>query len=200
MKKAALFVSLLFFANVLIAQEGENEEETVRGFKKENLFTGGNIIASFYSGGTTLGVSPHFGYSLTNWLDVAASLNFIYTGEHDEYDNKYRQTNVGPGAFVRIFPLPFLFLQGQYEHNIQTLKVIPFNGTEYKIKENVNSVLVGAGFASGREKGNNTYYYFAVMLDVLAQPNSPYVDSRGGIIPIIRAGFNIALFQGGRNQ
>lgn len=200
MKKALLLLPFLFLVCVLCAQDTEDDEEVSRGFKKENLFTGGNIIASFYSGGTTLGVSPHFGYSLTNWLDVAASLNFIYTGQRDDFETKYRQTNIGPGAFVRVFPLPFLFLQGQYEHNIQTLKVIPFNGTEYKIKENVNSVLVGAGFASGREKGNNTYYYFAVMLDVLKKPNSPYVDSRGGIIPVIRAGFNIALFQGNRDR
>ncbi|MES2892839.1 MAG: hypothetical protein V4725_12520 [Bacteroidota bacterium] len=200
MKKATLFFPFLLMSFVIFAQDPEEDETINRGFKKENLFTGGNVIASFYSGGTTLGVSPHFGYSVTNWLDVAASLNFIYTGQRDEFETKYRQTNIGPGAFIRVFPLPFLFVQGQYERNFQTLKVIPFNGTQYKIKENVNSVLMGAGFASGREKGNNTYYYFAVMLDVLKKPNSPYVDSRGQIIPVIRAGFNIALFQSNRNR
>ena len=200
MKQVIISTVLLLSTFLLSAQDDENEDEVSRGFKKENLFTGGNVIISFYSGGTSLGISPHLGYSITNWLDVAASLNFIYTGESDEFDNKYRQTNVGPGAFVRIFPLPFLFLQGQYEHNIQTLKVIPSFGPEYKIKENANSVLLGAGFASGRERGNNTYYYFAIMFDVLEQPNSPYVDSQWNIIPIIRAGFNIALFQGSRNR
>ena len=196
-----LLMGIFISSTLLFAQEEEPDEEMEnKGFKKENLFTGGNVIISFYSGGTSLGLSPHLGYSITNWLDVAASLNFIYTGESDEFDNKYRQTNVGPGAFVRIFPLPFLFLQGQYEHNIQTLKVIPSFGPEYKIKENANSLLLGAGFASGRERGNNTYYYFAIMFDVLEEPNSPYVDSQGGIIPIIRAGFNIALFQGSRNR
>jgi hypothetical protein len=182
------------------AQDPESEE-TIKasGFKKENLFTGGNVIASFYTGGTTLGVSPHLGYSITNWLDAAVSLNFVYNGQRDEYDTKYRQTNLGPGAFVRVFPVKFLFAQVQYEHNFQKLKIIPPGGTSYKLTEDVNSLLLGAGIATGRERGNNTYYYLSVMFDALKLPNSPYVDSYGRLIPVIRAGFNIALFQGGRN-
>jgi len=157
------------------------------------------VTVSFYTGGTVLGVSPHFGYSITEWLDAAVSLNFIYTGERDQYDTKYRQTNLGPGAFIRIFPVKFLFAQAQYEHNFQTLKILPAVGSSYKSKEDVNSLLLGAGFASGREKGNNTYYYLSVMFDALKLTNSPYVDSYGRLIPVIRAGFNIALFQG-RNR
>ena len=197
MKKTALAVVLMLFTLSPFLKAQEENEERVSGFKKENLFTGGNVIASFYTGGTVLGVSPHFGYSLTNWLDAAVSLNFIYTGETDQYNYKYRQTNIGPGAFVRIFPINFLFAQAQFEHNFQTLKIIPPGSNSYKLKEDVNSLLLGAGFATGRESGNNTYYYFSVMFDALKLTNSPYVDSYGRLIPVIRAGFNIALFQGG---
>ncbi len=186
----------MLFMMALNSSAQDEGEENNGGFKKENLFTGGNVIASFYTGGTVLGVSPHFGYSITNWLDVAASLNFIYTGERDQYDYKFRQTNIGPGAFVRIFPVNFLFAQAQYEHNFQTLKIIPPGSSSYKIKEDVNSLLLGAGISSGREPGNNTYYYFSVMFDALQLKNSPYLDSYGRLIPVIRAGFNIALFQG----
>ncbi len=186
----------MLFTLALTSRAQDEDEEKAGGFKKENLFTGGNVIASFYTGGTVLGVSPHFGYSITNWLDVAASLNFIYTGERDQYDYKFRQTNIGPGAFVRIFPVNFLFAQAQYEHNFQTLKIIPPGGSSYKLKEDVNSLLLGAGISSGREPGNNTYYYFSVMFDALQLKNSPYLDSYGRLIPVIRAGFNIALFQG----
>ena len=193
--KKIILAALLF--NLTFAANAQDEEvESGGGFKKEKLFTGGNVIASFYTGGTVLGVSPHFGYSLTNWLDAAVSLNFIYTGERDRYENKIRQTSFGPGAFVRVFPIKSVFLQGQFEHNFQNLKVIPSGGSSYKQKVDVNSLLLGAGIASGRSPGNNTYYYFSVMFDALKLTNSPYVDSYGRLIPVIRAGFNIALFQG----
>ena len=171
------------------------QEQNSGGFNKSNLFTGGNVTASFYTGGTVLGVSPHLGYSLTPWLDAAVSLNFIYTGQTDLYDNKLRQTNLGPGAFVRLFPINFLFTQAQYEHNFQTIKVIPSGSSSYKLKEDVNSLLIGAGYSSSRQKGSNSYYYFSVMFDALQLKGSPYVDSYGRLIPVIRAGFNIALFR-----
>lgn len=198
MKKIVLAALLFNLSLAVIAQDEDVESDG--GFRKEKLFTGGNVIASFYTGGTVLGVSPHFGYSLTNWLDAAVSFNFIYTGERDQYDTKYRQTSLGPGAFVRIFPIKSVFLQGQFEHNFQTLKIIPPGGSSYKQKIDVNSLLLGAGIASGRAPGNNTYYYFSVMFDALKLPNSPYVDSYGRLIPVIRAGFNIALFQGRSND
>ena len=190
MRKLFLVISLYCFVNTTKAQEGNSA-----GFKKSNLFTGGNVTASFYTGGTVLGVSPHFGYSITPWLDAAVSLNFIYTGQTDLYNNKLRQTNLGPGAFVRLFPVNFLFTQFQYEHNFQSIKVIPSGSSSYKFKEDVNSLLVGAGYSSSRQKGSNSYYYISVMFDALQLKGSPYVDSYGRFIPVIRAGFNIALFR-----
>ena len=177
MKKILLAVLLFNLALAVNAQD-EEEEERTPGFKKEKMFTGGNVILSFYTGGTVLGMSPHLGYSLTNWLDAAVSFNFVYTGETDPYQNKYREYDYGPGAFVRIFPIPFLFAQAQYEHNFQQIDIYSGNST-YHYKQDVNSLLVGAGFASGRMKGNNTYYYFSIMYDALQLPNSPYMDSYG---------------------
>lgn len=194
MKKILLGILIL---NVTLALYAQDEaQENVSGFKKENVFTGGNLTVSFYTGGTALGVSPHLGYSFTKWLDAAVSLNFLYTGENDGFNTRYRQTVVGPGAFVRIFPVQFLFLQSQFEHNFLTLKELPPTGPSKKYKEDVNSLLLGAGYSSGRSRGNNSYYYISVMFDALKLQNSPYVDSRGRLIPVIRAGFNIALFQG----
>ena len=194
MKKILLTVILF---NIAIFVQAQDEDEVKEGgFKKENLFTGGNIIVSFYTGGTVLGASPHLGYSISKWLDAGISLNYIYTGETDQYNYKYRQTSYGPGAFVRIFPIQMFFLQAQYEHNFQNMKYIPPDGDSYKIKEDVNSFLLGAGISSGKAPGNNTYYYFSVMFDVLKLPTSPYIDFYGRSIPVIKAGFNIALFQG----
>jgi hypothetical protein len=197
MKRTMLAVIL--FSLTLAANAQDEEEAEKGGFKKENLFTGGNVIVSFYTGGTVLGASPHLGYSISKWLDAGVSLNYIYTGETDRFNNKFRQSSFGPGTFVRIFPIQLFFLQAQYEHNFQHVKYIPQGGGSYKIKDDVNSLLLGAGISSGKAPGNNTYYYFSVMFDALKLPNSPYVDSYGRLIPVIRAGFNIGLFQG-RNR
>jgi hypothetical protein len=203
--KKTMFIAALFVACLNVsAQETEDESQEPRGFKKENLFTGGNVNASFFNGTTALGVSPYFGYSITNWLDAAVSLNFNYISQRDVqvYGDKVRQTILGPGAFVRLFPVNFLFAQAQFEHNFLTQKYIPADNSSYtrdKYKTDVNSLLLGVGYASGRERDNKTYYYISVSFDVLKLPNSPYVDNLQRSIPIINAGFNIALFQGRRN-
>lgn len=197
MKKIFLLVTVIVFSTSVFAQKTEENEEKPTGFQKDKLFTGGDLTLAFYTGGTTLGVSPYLGYSVTTWLDAAVSLNFVYHGQKDYSGIKYRQTNIGPGAFVRIFPIDFLYLQAQYEHNFINLKVIePGVGTVSKGKTDVNSVLLGAGYSSGRSAGNNSYFYLSVMFDVAQLPNSPYIDSHRRMIPIIRAGYNIGLFQG----
>jgi hypothetical protein len=200
MKGFALLMSVSIFCLSAAAQDEKEQKES--GFKKENLFTGGNLTLQFGNQTTTLGLSPYFGYSLTKWLDVAASVNMNYTSQRDyqELGDKVRQTVYGPGAFVRIFPLNFLFLQGHFEQNFIKFKYIPAeNGTYGPAKESLNasSFLVGGGYAGGRNSGSRSFYYISVLWDVAKGKNSPYVDNLGRTVPIIRAGYNIALFQGG---
>ena len=202
MKKLLILLMITGIASFANAQE-EKEEVADKGFKKEKLFTGGGVTASFFNGATVLGVTPHFGYSLTNWLDAALVVNFNYTSQRDyqQYGDKLRQTVYGPGAFIRLFPVRFLFAQVQFEHNFLHLKYIPAsNGTFLPAKTtlNANSLLLGGGYTSGRTAGNNNYYYLSILFDVMAEKNSPYVDNLQRSIPIIRAGYNIALFQGRR--
>ncbi|MEP7143401.1 MAG: hypothetical protein ABI707_11045 [Ferruginibacter sp.] len=200
MKK--IILAILLFNLALTANAQDEKEESTGGFKKENLFTGGSLNVSFFNGTTALGVSPYFGYSITNWLDVAANLNFNYISERDVDvpGDKLRQTILGPGAFVRIFPVNFLFAQAQFEHNFITQKYVKATGSSYfrdKYKIDNNSLLLGIGYASGREQNGKSYYYFSLSFDVLKLPHSAYVDDSQRSIPIINAGFNIALFQGG---
>ena len=195
-----------FFSISLFAQEKEMEtvtEEKTGWFKKDRLFTGGDLTLGFSNGTTSLGASPYFGYSINKYLDVAVSFNFNYTSQRDYYilGDKARQTLYGPGTFIRVYPLKFLFAQAQYEHNFIRFKYLPANNSGYeKFTESVsaNSFLVGAGYAGGRGDGNNSFYYFSVSWDIIKNKNSPYVDGLGRSIPIIRAGYNIALFQGRR--
>src|SRR4051812_24585709 len=200
MKRIILLAILFNFSLVLKAQE--DDEEKTGGFKKENLFTGGTLNVSFYNGTTYLGLSPYFGYSITKWLDAAVNLNFNYVSQRDiyVYGDKLRQTVVGPGAFVRIYPLKFLFAQAQFEHNFITQKYIPVENGVYTrdlFRTDVNSLLLGGGFASGRDGYNKSFYFMTISFDVLKLANSPYIDNLQRTIPIFNAGFHIALFQGG---
>ena len=203
MKKTFLVLLLSGFVLHSIAQDEKEEkkdkEEKVKGFKKDRLFVGGDVTASFYSGGTTLGISPYFGYSINKYVDVAASIGFTYISQRDYFyqGDKLRQNDFGPGAFVRLYPVHFLFAQAQYEHNFIRQKYIPVpgNGPDEIMRVDANSFLIGGGYTSGRRNGNNTFYYFSVLWDVANLPESPYVDSRGRSVPIIKAGVNFALFQ-----
>ncbi|MEO7394509.1 MAG: hypothetical protein ABIU11_06155 [Chitinophagaceae bacterium] len=200
-------ITLLFLALCInsFAQDTDETKEEAKGFKKEKLFTGGSVNAGFSSQSTILGITPQFGYSLTNWADAGITFNLNYTSVRDyqDYGDKLRQTIYGPGAFIRLFPVKFLFASAQYEYNMIHLKYIPVNNTGYtpnKTNLTASSLLVGGGYSGGRERGSNTYYYISVSWDVLGDANSPYIDGLGRGNPIIRAGYNIGLFQGKRRD
>lgn len=207
-KKIVCSSLLLFGVFVSIhAQKDEGE----KGFKKENLFTGGSVTVSFFNGQTVLGALPHFGYKIADWLDAGVSLNYQYAGARDiyQFDDKLRQNTFGPGVFSRIYPASIIFLQGQFEHNFIKAKYTNPGGQVEQNKYDVSSFLVGGGLANGRQKGATTFYYIAVLVDVMKDINSPYTrvsfnpdnpsQTRVDMTPIIRAGLNIGLFQG-RNR
>lgn len=197
MKKAILFLLIPLYVQVNAQQTDQPPKEKSSKFQKERLFTGGSANIGFATGSTMLGVTPQLGYSVTNWLDAGITFNLNYLSQKDYTGYKIRQTTYGPGAFVRLFPVNFLFATAQYEYNSMHLKEIPnVNGTPAtKYSLDANSLLVGAGYAGGRERGGNSYYYFSIMWDISGDPNSPYKDQYGRLSPVIRAGYNIGLFQ-----
>lgn len=214
MKKWMLFFPALLFIMNAFAQENENEEKGP-WFKKERLFTGGGLQLSFSNNTFIVGASPVLGYSINKWLDAGISFNFTYysnrhvvyynpnTGFYFTSDDKLRQTLLGPGAFVRAYPVKFIFVQAQSEMNFISEKLIYADGTPNKKDHfEVPSLLLGAGYCSGREGIGDLFYYISVSIDVLKNKNSPYVEqiSNGNvnILPIIRAGLQIPLFQGKR--
>jgi hypothetical protein len=194
----ALLLVTFVSANVFAQDEKSGDEEVKKGgFRKENLFAGGTVNAGFGSGTTSLGLGPFFGYSINKYLDVAVSFNYSYTSQRDYYSSaKYRQSIIGPGAFVRIFPVKFLFAQAQYERNFIQQKII-YGGSvpNDKFKVNSSSFLVGPGFASGRDQYNKTFFYLSVLWDLKKDQYSPYLDNQGRVNPVFRAGVNVSLFQ-----
>ncbi|MEO6252044.1 MAG: hypothetical protein ABIO79_01955 [Ferruginibacter sp.] len=220
MKKVVIVLMLLSGTYISKAQDEENRSEEKRGgFKKENLFTGGGLTVSFSNYTTVLGASPVLGYSITKWLDAGIVINFNYgSNRHVTYlvrdpgnpadpgyyitsDDKLRQTVFGPGAFVRIYPVNFLFVQAQAEQNFINQKIIYDNGApSTKTSVSATSILVGAGYCVGRAGTGSLFYYVSIMADIAKNRNSPYVEElasgRINVLPIIRAGLQIPLFQG----
>lgn len=202
MKKICVsFLFLALLAGRVNAQDvKENEEEVKSGLKKENLFAGGTVALGFGNGQTSFGLGPYFGYSINKYIDVAVSLNYNYISQRDYYfpGDKLRQSVIGPGLFTRIYPVKFLFAHAQFEQNFIKLKYIPAANGGYaasKETKSVSSILIGPGFASGRGE-SKSFYYISVLFDIAKNKFSPYTDDQGRVNPIIRAGYNIALFQG----
>ena len=196
MKKWIVLILLPLFFQAKAQNQDENSQETQHGFKPEKLFTGGSANLGFSTGSTSLGITPQIGYSVTNWLDAGINFNLNYLSlKYYVTQDKVRQTTYGPGAFVRLFPVNFLFATGQFEYNSIHVKSIPNIGPDQKFSLDAKSFLIGAGYAGGRERGGNTYYYLSIMWDISGDPNSPYRDQYGNISPVIRAGYNIGLFQ-----
>ncbi len=223
MKKLFVVIVLLNIFYVSIAQDENHSEEKKGGFKKENLFTGGGLTLSFSNYTSVVGASPVLGYSITKWLDAGIVFNFNYgSNRHLTYfvrtnpnnpnegyylttDDKLRQTVFGPGIFARAYPLKFLFVQIQGEHNFINQKIIYDNGAPTdKTSLSATSFLVGAGYCNGREGIGNLFYYVSISADVARNRNSPYVEEtpsgKINILPIIRAGLQVPLFQGKRNR
>jgi hypothetical protein len=203
--KRIIFAFVLLIAVTAANAQYEKKDKKAGGFKKENLFTGGGITASFYSGGTVLGVSPVLGYSINKFIDAGVVANFTYTGIRQYSGDKYRQFVYGPGAFAKIYPVDFLFVQGTFEHNFIAETYKPaYGGATEKYNVQANSFLIGGGYCSGREGVGSLFYYLSVMVDIVKDHNSPYVellqDGSYRALPVIKAGLQIPLFQGGSNR
>lgn len=196
-------------------ENGKQRSDSKKGFRLDNMFSGGGIQLSFAGSTFVGGASPVLGYSINKWLDAGIVANFTYssdrhvtyldpsTGLYYTSDDKLRQTTYGPGAFVKFYPLNFLFIQAQGELNFVSQKLIFDNGApSERIKTSAPSLLLGAGYSGGREGIGSFFYHISVLFDVLRDKNSPYVEKTGNgrinILPIIKAGIQIPLFQGGK--
>jgi hypothetical protein len=197
-KKLLLFcLNTVLILSLSYAQttQDDEEEESIKGFQKYNLFTGGHVAAGLGSGVFSVGVGPYFGYSINKYVDLAVGLNYNYISQRDQFSTiRYRQSVIGPTSFIRVYPVKFLFAHAQYEYNFIKYKVLPGGGLPNQSEKiNVSSFLVGPGFANGRED-ERSFYFISILFDVAKNINSPYTDLQGRIDPIFRVGYNIALF------
>ena len=203
MTKNLLFI--LIAANC-VYYTAQAQDGAKNGFQKEKLFTGGSISLGYSSNSFQVGGSPFLGYSLADWADAGITINYNYTSFRNIYisdpNDKIRKTNYGGGAFTRLYPVRFLFAQAQFEHNFITQKFIPGNGhPAVKTRADANSLLLGAGYSTDRyPDSGRPFFYLSILFDVLNNEFSPYTSSTGNIVPIIRAGIQVPLFQGNSRQ
>jgi hypothetical protein len=204
MRRSLIFLLCLMTFNQIVLAQSEDEESN-KGFRKQNFFTGGSVSLSFFNGAFLVGANPVFGYSLTKWADLGIVANYTYASYRDNYtlNDKLHQSIYGGGLFTRLFPVKFLFAQAQVEHNWLRSKYIPppnSGGISDVQTLSGNSILVGGGYTTGRDpSGKSVYGYLAILFDVSNNSYSPYKDQNRAI-PIFRAGFNIPLFQGNGNR
>ena len=191
-------ILLAVFTLVLISGLYAQDEEKHKGYDPSNWFTGGSVSLGAGYGTFNFGIHPHYGYTVAKWIDFAGVVNFEYQSQRDAYNNKYRSTTYGLGAFTRIFPVHFLFIQAEPEYNFIRQKYIPANsGTTLNQNLHAPSFLLGGGYTTSRSD-KNSFTYLSVLVDVVKDINSPYVDGYGNILPVIRAGINIGLNRGKR--
>lgn len=207
-KRIFVAVMLLGAVSTAMAQEHYNrpsrqERETYtddetygHGFQREHLFIGGNIGLGYDTYSFNAGLSPEIGYSIASWLDLGALVNLNYTSiRADQYYNnniRQRSFNYGIGGFARVYPLPFLFLQAGPEYNWIHYTLTNFNTSPHQsesLTTSAPSLLVGIGYGQ-RMVGKSTMH-LALMVDLLNNPQSPYRDGNGALIPVLKAGFDI---------
>lgn len=202
MYRLPLALLLVISASTTFAQDREPDEP--HGFQKDKLFTGGSISFGLGTHTFQVGGSPVFGYSLANWIDAGVVVNYNYVSYRDVQINndKLRSSTYGGGAFTRLYPLRFVFAQAQFEHNFIKQKYIPGSGYENETTNvEANSLLVGLGLATERYAGDGRpYFYLALLFDVLHNNYSPYLRTDGSIMPILRAGIHVPLFQNQRGK
>ncbi|HXL57118.1 MAG TPA: hypothetical protein VN958_12715 [Chitinophagaceae bacterium] len=198
-KKILLLIVSIIFITGIFAQRTPptyTSDEGAKGFKKENIFIGGGITLGFASNTFQIGASPEIGYSIAQWLDAGLGFNLNYASQSaDPYYNnnvRYHNFNYGGGPFVRLFPLRFLFIQGQLEENWIKVNAKDYNtGYSNEVTYQSTSFIAGIGYAQ-RIVGQSSFYTM-LALDLMRDPNSPYRDYNNAAIPIIRAGFNFYL-------
>jgi len=195
MKKTILFSLFLCAAFISNAQDERSEPDEEKGFKKENVFVGGNFGLTF-GDYTLINLSPQVGYRFSKWFAAGVGINGQYVGYKDRAFNgdvyrKVSQGVAGLNVFGRVFPINNfgLFLQAQPEANYLFGKETYYQPSkeEYKLDATIApSFLLGGGIILG--SGGRGGTMISVMYDVLQHEDSPYSNR-----PIYNFGFVVNL-------
>ncbi len=201
MKKFYLLLMFSFFSAAAIAQVEEEpyREPEIKGFDWNDVFLGGGLGLNVGTGRFGFSVTPEVGYSIADWVDVGLVFNFNYSSIKFQSnaggswaDYKQQNTIFGAGTFLRVYPIPSVFIQLQPEVNWITIKQSMTNTSlTQKFHYNATSVLGGVGYAQ-RIVGRSNFYIM-IGLDLMQEVNSPYRDMYNNAILQYRSGLNFYL-------
>ncbi len=167
-----------------------NAQDT-KGFDKEKVFIGSGVNLGFFNG-FILGLNPEIGYSFNRFIDAGLATNVNYFTQNDQYSSiVYRQFTFGGGPFIRIWPANMFFIGGQFEYNSINYSIKENNTVTGRQKLSAPSLLVGGGYGS-RFVGRSQFST-SIMVDVLRDVNSPYIDYYGRLQPVLRTTFTFYL-------
>lgn len=151
---------------------------------KDSLYYGGNLGIQFTGNGSLIDLSPNVGYKFNKYLSVGLQGIFTNITVRD-INFVYKYTFYGLGSFIRVKPLPYLFLQAEYD-----VLSVPDNFSISKTNRTIADVNL-AGLGIRNELGLNTCYYLLIMYEFVPTPNSPYTYGPFNSPLVYRAGFNI---------
>jgi hypothetical protein len=176
----------LFFLSVSILAIAQEDDETRKKLKRENWYIGSGINVGFVRG-WILGLNPETGYSVGKFLDVGVATNFNYITQNLGTGQTYRFTALGAGPYVRGWIANRFFLTSQFEYNF-IRETFVSNGVKNIDKYNAPSLLVGGGW--GNRFIGQSQFFTSIMIDVLKDPESPYLDrGTNTLLPVFRTGF-----------
>lgn len=188
MKQTILIAASFLIVLTAVAQD---EEPKTKGFNINRVFFGSSVNLGLSGNYLNLGLNPEIGYSLTEWLDagIVANLNYFSQTNSSYKENNF---NYGVGGFLRVWPLNFVHIQIQPEYNwISSSRIFNTASPTQKYNSSAGSLLAGIGYGS-RQIGSR-FSHFTIMIDLLQELNSPYIDQYGGQLPVFRAGFGVYL-------
>ncbi len=152
---------------------------------KDSLYYGGNLGLQLTGNGSLIDISPNVGYKFNKYASVGIQGIFTNITFRQSQSFTYKYMFYGAGAFVRIKPLNFLFLQAEYD-----VLSVPDNFALSTTKRTIADVSL-AGLGLRNEMGPNSCYYLFLMYEFSPTPNSPYSNGPFNSPLVYRAGFNI---------
>ena len=190
MKILAIIMRSVFLMMLLLSNA---PAFTQSKFNREQMFLGSGLNLGFFNG-FIVGLNPEVGYSFNKIIDAGVSINFNYISQNDpNFPITYRQTVYGGGPFLRAWLMDRFFLGSQYEFNTISFSEKSSGNIQNRISYNASSLLVGGGFGS-RFIGQSQFYT-SIMIDVMGDKKSPYVDQFNRQLPVFRTGFTFYFKQ-----
>ena len=195
MRRHFILFILVFATFISYAQQDVIKTTSLSKENPQPYFFGGSIALGGGSGFFQLGLNPEILLQYNRFIDIGANANIYFTSHNatDYSSIKSRNTQLGLGAFTRIWPVEQFFIQAQPEYNWTWSSAKDIStGQTGNTQVGAPSFLTGVGYGKRNESG---VAYISVLFDLVNDIASPYRMGQTSPQPIIRAGFGFVIGQ-----